>query len=542
MPIGISDEHQELHARRPGLGRPPLPAGGARGRRSTRRPRRCRRSGPALAAQGWLGLHVDEAHGGEGDGLAELVGGGRGARAAPVRRARSSPTTLAAAVLQRAAAQGAAAAFEHLAARRRRASSARVALDGALDGRAGRRRPSACSGTLEPVLSAHLADAAASRRWRTAGSCCRRTSSTREERPTRRPDPPRRRGHGRRDRARRAAARRRRRRRGARPRRVAVRGRRGRRVAVVRRRPAPEYAKERRQFGRPIGQFQGVKHRCANMLARTELARAAVVGRGPRARRRRRRARFAVASAAVAHDRRVLRDREGLRAGARRHRLHLGARRARLPAPRDDDARADRDVDDVAGRGPRSSRSAGATRRLDGRPPPETPSRSGPSAGASSPTLDGLDADASCGVALADAGYLVAAVADAVGSRRGRGRAARDRRRVPRTPRCAARTSMIGGWALPPLMVYGTEEQQQRWIPPTLHGEIAWCQLFSEPGAGSDLAGARDAGRAHRRRLDRERPEGLDVDGQGGATGASSSPAPIRRRRSTRASRSSCST
>ncbi len=48
---------------------------------------------------------------------------------------------------------------------------------------------------------------------------------------------------------------------------------------------------------------------------------------------------------------------------------------------------------------------------------------------------------------------------------------------------------MIGGWALPPLMVYGTEEQQQRWIPPTLHGEISWCQLFSEPGAGSDLAG-----------------------------------------------------
>src|SRR5207253_9934205 len=38
---------------------------------------------------------------------------------------------------------------------------------------------------------------------------------------------------------------------------------------------AAEYAKVRVQFGRPIGQFQGVKHRCADMLARTELARAA---------------------------------------------------------------------------------------------------------------------------------------------------------------------------------------------------------------------------------------------------------------------------
>jgi alkylation response protein AidB-like acyl-CoA dehydrogenase len=47
---------------------------------------------------------------------------------------------------------------------------------------------------------------------------------------------------------------------------------------------------------------------------------------------------------------------------------------------------------------------------------------------------------------------------------------------------------MIGAWALPPLIVYGTPEQQERWIRPTLYGEIGWCQLFSEPGAGSDLA------------------------------------------------------
>ena len=47
---------------------------------------------------------------------------------------------------------------------------------------------------------------------------------------------------------------------------------------------------------------------------------------------------------------------------------------------------------------------------------------------------------------------------------------------------------MIGSWALPSVIVYGTRQQQERWIPPTLRGEITWCQLFSEPGAGSDLA------------------------------------------------------
>jgi alkylation response protein AidB-like acyl-CoA dehydrogenase len=47
---------------------------------------------------------------------------------------------------------------------------------------------------------------------------------------------------------------------------------------------------------------------------------------------------------------------------------------------------------------------------------------------------------------------------------------------------------MVGAWALPNLIVYGTHEQQDRWIMPTLRGELTWCQLFSEPGAGSDLA------------------------------------------------------
>jgi 3-oxochol-4-en-24-oyl-CoA dehydrogenase len=46
----------------------------------------------------------------------------------------------------------------------------------------------------------------------------------------------------------------------------------------------------------------------------------------------------------------------------------------------------------------------------------------------------------------------------------------------------------IGAWALPTIIAHGTLEQQDRWVAPTLAGELEWCQLFSEPGAGSDLA------------------------------------------------------
>src|SRR5439155_8069547 len=46
----------------------------------------------------------------------------------------------------------------------------------------------------------------------------------------------------------------------------------------------------------------------------------------------------------------------------------------------------------------------------------------------------------------------------------------------------------VGAWAAPTIVAHGSPEQQERWVRPTLLGEISWCQMFSEPGAGSDLA------------------------------------------------------
>ncbi len=69
---------------------------------------------------------------------------------------------------------------------------------------------------------------------------------------------------------------------------------------------------------------------------------------------------------------------------------------------------------------------------------------------------------------------------------------AREMRRIRARPPL----SSFGIWMLgPALLKYGSEEQKRRHLPPIARGEIRWCQGYSEPGAGSDLASLRTSAR-----------------------------------------------
>ena len=253
---------------------------------------------------------------------------------------------------------------------------------------------------------------------------------------------------------------------------------------------ATDYAKVREQFGRAIGSFQAVKHRCADMLAQLELARASAWDAAtavdheldddvdPESRALAVAVAAAVAPAAAVECAKSCIQVLGGIGFTWEHDAHLYLKRA--VANRQvvgGSARWQQQAGRLASAGARRVRTLdlgddATTHRNEVRD--------------FLSTLDGLD-ERKRRIAIADAGYLVPHWPTPYGRDAG----PLEQLVIDEEFRRAgvARPDLIiGNWALPTILQYGTDDQRARFVPPTLHGDISWCQMFSEPGAGSDLA------------------------------------------------------
>jgi alkylation response protein AidB-like acyl-CoA dehydrogenase len=249
---------------------------------------------------------------------------------------------------------------------------------------------------------------------------------------------------------------------------------------------AAAYAKVREQFGRPIGQFQGVKHKAARMLIALEQARAAVwdAARALDDQPAEPTSVFAAAVAGViAPDAAVRNARDCIQilggiGFTWEHDAHLYLRRAltlsALLGPAKDWA------------------ATAATLALDGhRRPVELELDDG-----TQPLRERIRAEIAELAAttdierpgkMGDEGWTTPHLPEPWG----RGAGPVEQILIQQELRAAKikpPNLVIGAWLVPSLVAYGTREQQERFLRPTLRGELVWCQLFSEPGAGSDLA------------------------------------------------------
>ena len=249
---------------------------------------------------------------------------------------------------------------------------------------------------------------------------------------------------------------------------------------------AVEYAKVREQFGKPIGSFQAVKHLCAEMLEITESIAAATWDLGSAIESED--ADFAAdVAATVALDGavKVAQDCIQVLGGIGftfEHDAHLYLRRAvALRAT----------VAALTGGGEASAARL-ARRAVEGQRRTleidfeGTDEEFRVSTRAELGTIAALPADEQR-AALAHAGYLMPQLPKPHGLDAGPVK----QLVVDEELALAGLTRpdiAIGGWAVPTIVLHGTDEQRERFVLPTLLGDIFWCQLFSEPGAGSDLA------------------------------------------------------
>ncbi|MGD0882100.1 MAG: acyl-CoA dehydrogenase [Acidimicrobiales bacterium] len=256
---------------------------------------------------------------------------------------------------------------------------------------------------------------------------------------------------------------------------------------------AAEHARTREQFGRPIGQFQGVKHRLANILLSVEQAVAAtwdaavVLGAesGPSMGDEAAQGSLSVQlAAALALDGYVEAAKGAIQVlGGMgftwEHDAHVHLRRATTLRQL------------VGGTSPLRAESArlalaGWRRRLTIDLPPEAEVLRA-ELGELAAGIAAIEDPEARHRALADSGLL----APHWPAPWGRDAGAVEQLVIDQV--CAEaglkRPNLsVAAWALPTIMAHGTPEQTERWVGPTLRGEYIWCQLFSEPGAGSDLA------------------------------------------------------
>ena len=252
---------------------------------------------------------------------------------------------------------------------------------------------------------------------------------------------------------------------------------------------AAAYAKIREQFGRPIGQFQGIKHKCAEMAADTERAIAAVwdaaraVDENPE--NAEAAAEFAAAVAATlapAAAQRCTQDCIQVHGGIGytwEHDTNVYYRRALgIVAAFGRATDYPQLVVDTA--------TSTGMRKVDIDLDPETEKLRG-QIRAEVAALKALPREERT-TAIAEGGWVSPHLPKPWG------RSASPIEQIIIHQEFAAGqvrrpTLGIATWLVPSVVAFGTDEQKQRFLPPTFRGEMIWCQLFSEPGAGSDLAG-----------------------------------------------------
>jgi len=249
---------------------------------------------------------------------------------------------------------------------------------------------------------------------------------------------------------------------------------------------AAAYAKVRVQFGRPIATFQAVKHHCANMLVLAELA-TAVVWDAARAvedggDQLSLAAAMAAALALAAADECAQLNIQvhGGIGFTWEHDAHLYLRRATaLEAVVDAEAAA-LDVTDLVRGGTRRVRTIDL--------PPEADSVQ-VEVREFAERVKGLDA-AGQREAMIETGYVMPHWPRPWGRDAG----AVEQLVIEQEFGAAgvARPQYgITGWVILTLIEHATEDQVARWVLPALRQDVIWCQLFSEPDAGSDAAGVK---------------------------------------------------